>query len=327
MMVLSRTNSRAYEFAASRHSVNPEELAAEFGLPMATAEAVCQELVAMNLLQPAVGRPGRLSAVNPLSASAQLLAPLRRGLTQHQEQVAQLRQTMDTLLALYANSALHDSRLESVETLSSLDGVRNTLLELATHCTLEVLTCQPGGGRAAAVLEEAITRDEDMLRRGVQMRTLYQETALFSQSTIAYVERVTEQGAQVRTSASPLIRLIAFDRSCAVISHQDDPMAAVIIRDPSVVQFAVSSFEHMWIDAEPFSVETGRKKARAATEKHQAVITRMLLDGATDEAIARDLGMSVRTCRRHIAEIMKEVGAKSRMQAGYLFGLEAARTS
>ncbi|MEV7425365.1 MULTISPECIES: LuxR C-terminal-related transcriptional regulator [unclassified Streptomyces] len=326
-MELSATSSRVYEFAIARLSVDPAELATEFDLPVATAEKTCRELVAMNLLQPAAGQPGRLSAVHPLSASAQLLAPLHRGLAQHQQQVAQLRQTMDTLLALYANSSLHNSRLESVETLSSLEGVRSTLGELAAHCTLEVLTCQPGGGRATAVLEEAIVRDEAMLQRGVQMRTLYQKTALFSQSTIAYVERVADQGAQVRTSASPLIRLIAFDRSCAVISHQDDPMAAVIIRDPSVVQFAVSSFEHMWIDAEPFSVETSREKARAVTEKHQAVITRMLLDGATDEAIARDLGMSVRTCRRHISEIMKEIGAKSRMHAGYLFGLDSARTS
>lgn len=37
-----------------------------------------------------------------------------------------------------------------------------------------------------------------------------------------------------------------------------------------------------------------------------------------DEMIARRLGMSLRTCRKHIAESMETLGASSRFQAGYL---------
>ena len=47
---------------------------------------------------------------------------------------------------------------------------------------------------------------------------------------------------------------------------------------------------------------------------------RMLLDqlaaGAKDEQIARLLGISLRTVRRRIAELLDEVGAASRFQAG-----------
>ncbi|WP_410092509.1 hypothetical protein [Streptomyces sp. uw30] len=39
------------------------------------------------------------------------------------------------------------------------------------------------------------------------------------------------------------------------------------------------------------------------------------------------LGMSVRTCRRHIADTMVELGAQSRFQAGYLWAMRARRNS
>lgn len=38
--------------------------------------------------------------------------------------------------------------------------------------------------------------------------------------------------------------------------------------------------------------------------------------GATDEAAARELGMSLRTYRRRVAELLANLGAASRFQAG-----------
>jgi DNA-binding NarL/FixJ family response regulator len=48
----------------------------------------------------------------------------------------------------------------------------------------------------------------------------------------------------------------------------------------------------------------------------QQRIVALLADQAKDETIARALGMSVRTCRRHIADIMQRLDAVSRFQAG-----------
>ncbi|MFI1159282.1 hypothetical protein [Streptomyces sioyaensis] len=76
------------------------------------------------------------------------------------------------------------------------------LTEPAASCTTEMLTSQPGGGRPTPVLEEAIVRDEEMLRRGVKIRTLYQHTARYNQPTVAYVGRVAQLGAEVRPSAT-----------------------------------------------------------------------------------------------------------------------------
>jgi DNA-binding NarL/FixJ family response regulator len=43
-----------------------------------------------------------------------------------------------------------------------------------------------------------------------------------------------------------------------------------------------------------------------------------MAEGEKDEAISRRLSISVRTCRRHIADYMAQVGATSRFQAGVI---------
>jgi DNA-binding NarL/FixJ family response regulator len=42
------------------------------------------------------------------------------------------------------------------------------------------------------------------------------------------------------------------------------------------------------------------------------------VEGHVDEAIARRLGMNVRTCRAHIAKLAQALGSGSRAQLGYL---------
>jgi DNA-binding NarL/FixJ family response regulator len=46
-------------------------------------------------------------------------------------------------------------------------------------------------------------------------------------------------------------------------------------------------------------------------------LLRMLSVGAQDEEVARELGISVRTVRRRLAELMTGIDARSRFQAGF----------
>ena len=45
-------------------------------------------------------------------------------------------------------------------------------------------------------------------------------------------------------------------------------------------------------------------------------LLQQLAAGAQDEQIARRLGVSLRTVRRRVADLMSELGAESRFQAG-----------
>ncbi|MHA6796033.1 response regulator transcription factor [Pseudonocardia bannensis] len=47
-------------------------------------------------------------------------------------------------------------------------------------------------------------------------------------------------------------------------------------------------------------------------------VLELMSRGVTDEAAARETGTSVRTYRRHVAEVMSMLGAQSRFRAGVL---------
>jgi biotin operon repressor len=231
-----------------------------------------------------------------------------------------LRERLEALVPAYEAGAAHRDLSGSgrLELITDLGAVRGLITELVAACERELLTSQPGGGRPLETLEESIGRDTSLLERGVRMRTIYQHTARYSRPTAAYVERVTALGAQVRTLGDGLMRMLIFDGQTGLMAVPDRTGAALVVREPNVVHFMTAAFERSWLGAEPFPTTVSPEAARSISDELRQTMVRLLAEGLEDKVIARRLGMSERTCQRHIAEIMRAVGAKSRFQAGYL---------
>ena len=92
--------------------------------------------------------------------------------------------------------------------------------------------------------------------------------------------------------------------------------ASYLIHPSSMLDALSELFETRWDKAVPLN-----QRAAPAHEEH--VLTEadrdllgLLAAGTTDETIARTMGWSVRTVRRHIHRIMTMTGAETRFQAG-----------
>lgn len=336
---LSSVARRLYGYAAERHAFSETEAGEALGESVGAALA---ELAAAHLIQPRSlpasaadgGRPGeparvRWSAVSPRAAVARTMAPLALRVRETHDEMDRLRVRLEDLLPEYeAGTELRDrGGANALELVTDPAALQDLIGELVASAESEVLTCHPGGGRSPETLKGAVVRDEAMLARGVRMRTLYQHTARYSRPTAAYVERVTALGSQVRTVGDGLMRMILVDRHTGLMEVQDDIKAALVVREPNVVHFMTQAFERCWSEAEPFSTTVGPDQARSISDELRQTIVRLLAEGLEDKVIARRLGMSERTCQRHIAEIMRAVGAKSRFQAGFLLSATAAAAS
>lgn len=189
-----------------------------------------------------------------------------------------------------------------------------------SNAEVEVLTAQPGGGRPAATLDETIGKTLDILRRGVQMRMLYQHTARYDEPTKNFVREVSQNGAAVRTLDEFFERLIVVDRSVAFIPSNADRSSAAMITNRSVVSFLADIYERNWVRAEqfPFEPADATRTSRDIGPSMRAALIHMLVDGLPDKQIAKRLGMSIRTTQGHVAAIRSEYGAKNRTQLGYL---------
>ncbi|WAZ21825.1 helix-turn-helix transcriptional regulator [Streptomyces cinnabarinus] len=309
---------RAYAYAVTVADLTPGRLADEMELSAGEAEQWVQELLELKLLRTVTGRTDTYTAVAPDTARYRLLSPALEEVRQRQEEIDRVHTDLARLSSHYEESMVERIRREAISTLSDLNDVRHTITDLAGRSEFEVLTAQPGGARREEVLQESLPRTEQLLRRGVQMRTLYQHSARFSSGMSAYVEHVTQLGAEVRTLASAFQRLIVFDRRFAVISLRSEPQGACLVKDLDLVAFIAETFESLWVSAAPFPTTLDRSRLSLTSAEIRSTVITMLVSGEEDKVIAKRLGISLRTCQRHVSEIMNELGARNRLHAGYL---------
>ncbi|MFI2611552.1 helix-turn-helix domain-containing protein [Kitasatospora sp. NPDC018619] len=296
----------------------PAELAGELGLSRQAVEAAVEYLLASGLLRVRSG--GRLVAVAPDEAASEVLGPLEREIRTRRATMDRTRRDLMSFMPAFEASISAQQHRNQFQLIRHLADVRSVIADLADHCQEEILTAQPGGGHEVSALAEAAPRDEDLLRRDVRMKVLYQHTAGLRPDISGYIERITKLGAQVRTLDDRFTRMLVFDRKAAVIAVPGNPHAAALVREPHMVAVMVEVHERLWLAAEPFTVGTSPRAE--ITDDLRRVIVRLLIEGMTDASIATRLGISVRTCRRHIAEIMAAMGAQSRLQAGYLLAAQ-----
>ncbi|QES47712.1 hypothetical protein DEJ50_07675 [Streptomyces venezuelae] len=125
-------------------------------------------------------------------------------------------------------------------------------------------------------------------------------------------------GAESRTVAGGLSPYLVFDRALLVLPLQDAPGEALVVRSPDLVAFVAETFDLLWATGESMSKPRERAVVQDVTDQTQRSVLRHLVQGDDDRATARALGISVRTCQRHVSSIMRRLGATSRFQLGYL---------
>ncbi|MGJ0156999.1 LuxR C-terminal-related transcriptional regulator [Streptomyces sp. CH8.1] len=315
---LDDVSAAAYGLAVEYGRFERERIAEQLSLTPEEISRVEQVLSGVRLLQAMPGNPAELTPVTPDVAAASLVAPAERHIRDLQQAVTDVRAKLLSLTPLYFEGRRVRNRLEAFDVITDVSRIQSMLNHLTQSCQSEMLTVQPGGARPAYALAQARESALTTLSRGVRIRTIYQHTARNDLPTRSYVREVSEQGAEIRTADEVIDRLIIYDREVAFLPERsggDGTPGAAIVREPTLVAFLCSVFEYLWDGASPYVVESQRSPA--SSDELKWSIIRLMTKGYKDEMVARRLGMSVRTCRRHIAEITEELEATSRFQAGY----------
>jgi DNA-binding NarL/FixJ family response regulator len=93
---------------------------------------------------------------------------------------------------------------------------------------------------------------------------------------------------------------------------------ALLVRAQALTSLAVALFDQAWKLSEPLGDEDTTAEGEDTPTPQERILLRLLSRGAKDEAAARHLGVSVRTVRRMVADLMRRLNARSRFQAGIL---------
>jgi DNA-binding CsgD family transcriptional regulator len=148
---------------------------------------------------------------------------------------------------------------------------------------------------------------------GVSARTILETGVLTLPGTLETLQ-VTAHLDTVRVTARLPLRMMVIDRRLAYLDlDPDQDRPALVVHAPPLVAALVDYFEHAWRDAVPATAaDTATSPAGPGPSPAQRRVLLLLATGATDEAIARQLGMSPRSVRRHIAALLDQAGTTSR---------------
>jgi hypothetical protein len=256
---------------------------------------------------------------DPTVAQSRIVAPLSVEGARLLQESSQWTSDFATLTQAWRKSSIADDR----GPFTYLRGGRNIVafLEgLGAEAQEEVLTAQPQAGRdTGGGLERTLEREQQMVKRGVTLLTLYQHSARRSTATREYVAGITEIGGEVRTLDEFFNRMIVVDRRIALIPSTEDHTVALAVREPTVVAYLVDVFMRSWERARPFTARDATVMRHIAVEQ-RAMTMRMLIEGHSDPVSAKRLGVSPRTYAGYVADLKEEFDAETRFQLGYTIG-------
>jgi DNA-binding CsgD family transcriptional regulator len=323
---LSEHDEAVYCLSLLHPSWSVERLAADLGVrPLQVAE--CHDhLIARGFLE---RNPADRRLVVPLPLEAVLdsvLAQEEARAAQRRSEIAQAGATLRGLVGRHTAVSARRAHLEA-EYFEGVEAVRLRLEGLAQVTHHEVLSLHPGGAQSPESITASLPLDRHALRRGVMMRAVYLQGAMMDPMTWGYLRQVAAEGARIRIASKLPTRLTLIDRAVAVVPVQEQAPAgsALVIRDTAVIGALTAFFEQSWAAACPLPIRDAQLpvvfEAGEQPSANERTLLRLLSLGLKDEAVARHLGISVRTTRRQIADLLLRLQASSRFQAG----IQAAR--
>jgi hypothetical protein len=260
----------------------------------------------------------RYLAVSPALAEAQALGAEEVELSTRRSELEARRMTIRQVLPRWSEQLRAQVSTAQIEIVYDAEAISNVLLHYAESCQTEVLSVSPG---RVPNRTDGRSRMATMfsLDRGVHTRAIYEQSALRDRAARTYLRELYERGARIRATTSLPLRSIVIDRETALVplpASETGLPSLAIVHEPTMVNWFIATFETLWADAMPLSDLIGRDQSVTEIDQTRVAILRLMGEGEKDEAISRRLSISVRTCRRHIADYMTQVGATSRFQAG-----------
>ncbi|MFD9439938.1 response regulator transcription factor [Streptomyces sp. NPDC060006] len=302
---VSALEERVYQAILHQPDAGAAGWALLTGASPARVRETCNQLLGLGLLQPPDSMGG-LRAVDPRVA---VRALIRRRETESELLAA----TAEEMGTAYEAGLLREEPSRLIEVASGEGAIAARLEEMYARAEREV--CLFDTPPYLAPPAPQVDLQADLLRRGIVSRGVYAAAALEDPKILSRTWRMVELGEQARVLPSVPLKLLVVDGCRAMLpltASAAGGYCAVVVWHSAVTEALQKLFEMAWQQATPLGQPTGDGEL---LESERALIG-LLAAGMKDEAVARHLGVSLRTLRRRVSELQERLGAASRFQLG-----------
>ncbi|WP_433272126.1 response regulator transcription factor [Actinosynnema sp. CS-041913] len=152
-------------------------------------------------------------------------------------------------------------------------------------------------------------RNDDNALIGVRRRVICGTPVVEADTLVA---QAMAGGDEVRVIAGPPpAELLVVDDAAVV---RLEPAGALVVRASTVVSLLADYFERLWAGAVPLRDDD--LPPGGGLSAVQRRILRLAAEGCKDDTIARLLGLSSRSVRRHMEKLAARAGASNRLTLG-----------
>jgi sugar-specific transcriptional regulator TrmB/DNA-binding CsgD family transcriptional regulator len=296
------------------------------GSPQSLADLATAVGVPAGLLRGPLERLHTAGFVTPLAEDGDLYVPVPPDLALHlvvSREELKLRRRLDELSRLRASAQRLARQLvgdvpetgdDVVHVVEGGPLVRQKIADVALLARTDLRRLEP-----APLLDDDLETQPDVTRRVVYERSALDEPAVLDRIQVRQL-----RGEDVRLLPHPPARVVLADEDLGFVVLDDDgerPRGVLVHRSP-LLSSLVALFDLFWERAIPLDSRdsTGREAAWRISDDDAALL-RLLAAGLKDQAIARHLGIGLRTVVRRIGNLSRALDAETRFQAG----LQAAR--
>ncbi|MGW6405447.1 helix-turn-helix transcriptional regulator, partial [Streptomyces sp. NPDC055134] len=295
---VSAFDERLYQAILNQPDAGMTGWALLTGSSPARVREVCDRLLAHGLLQPPDSMGG-IRAVDPRVAI--------RGLIRRRETESELlAATAEEMASAFEAGLLREEPSRLVEVASGEGAIAARLEEMYARAEHEV--CLFDTPPYLAPAGPQVDLQADLLSRGIVSRGIYSATGLEDPKVLSRAFRMVELGEQARVLPSVPLKLLVVDGCRALLpltASAAGGYCAVVVWHSAVTEALQKLFDMAWQQAAPL----GQAVDDGGLTESERTLTRLLAAGMKDEAVARHLGVSLRTLRRRVSELQERLGA------------------
>ncbi|NUP01388.1 MAG: transcriptional regulator TrmB [Nonomuraea sp.] len=292
----------------------PAELATALERPLTSAEESLLALIGRGLVSRLAGSPSRYAAAPPAVALGGLLTARREEL--HTAELA-----MVALAEQHRMAATDRAVGDLIEVVTGVEAVRQRFMQIQWAARKQVRSFSTAP--FVAVPPSDNVAENQGVDRGVDYLVVVEREVLTTPGAAEGTIDSIRRGVQVRVVDKLPIKLMMADGDLALVPLTTDPggePAAVLLHRSGLLAAVEALFESVWARAYPLRAGPAGGLAEdrepAVTELDRKILA-LLLAGLTDEAVAGQLDLSLRTLQRRLRALMDQAGVRTRVQLGW----------
>jgi len=254
-----------------------------------------------------------LLPVTPAAALRTLLEQRHEDLGELQQRLRDGWRRLENQLPSTVDSGSRPGMRPGVEILT--DGLRISAIamELYHSPKTQFRGTETGDFPTRPTSKRGFTPPASAIDAGVRYRYLYQSAVNNTPWGQEIIRDAIDAGEEIRLRKFMPVKLMQMDGVVALLGIDRRANAALLIKQPELLQMIAEWFDLMWEDRLTTLIDD---TAPTGLKPDQLQVLRLLPTADTDDTIAKSMGTSVTTVRRHIRAIYAALGVNTRFAAG-----------